>query len=101
MDGGVPIWKIILEHAPSAKNYRFGHHGSVVERCISWGEEELLTFLLEKGAQVEREGGMPALRRAELYHASEGVKAVLRKHGARTEWTDSENEGEVEGKDEE
>jgi hypothetical protein len=99
IDGGVPIWKIILEHAPSAKNYRFGHYGSVVERCIMWGEEELLTFLLENGAQVEREGGIPALKRAELCDASEGIKAVLRKHGARTEWTDSE--AEEDEKDEE
>jgi len=48
---------------------------------------------------VEREGGMPALRRAELYDASEGIKAVLRKHGARTEWTDSGNEDEENGDD--
>jgi len=92
IDGGVPIWNVILEHRPEAKNQRFGHYGTVVERCVMDGEEELLTFLLEKGARVEREGGIPVLRRAELCGASENIKAVLRKHGARTEWRDSEDE---------
>ncbi|MCJ1267961.1 hypothetical protein MMC22_007847 [Lobaria immixta] len=54
--GSVPIWRIILAHEPTAKNRRFGHYGTVVERCVMGEKKELLEYLLGEGARVEMTG---------------------------------------------
>ena len=85
----VPIWRIILEHEPMAKNMRFGHHGTVVERCVQGHKKELLEYLLTEGARVEQTG-RPILLRAKVCGASEEIKELLIRYGATTDLPDKE-----------
>lgn len=85
----VPIWRIILAHKPTAKNRRFGHFGTVVERCVMDGEKELLEYLLGEGARVELMGGRVLLR-AEVCGADEEIKELLVRYGARQDFSDEE-----------
>ena len=85
----VPIWRIILAHEPTAKNRRFGHFGTVVERCVMQGEKELLEYLLSQGARVELTGRR-ILSRAEVCGADEEIKEILVRYGARQDFSDEE-----------
>ena len=67
---------MILEHEPTAKNKRFGHYGTVIERCVMGDKKELLEFLLGEGAGVEITG-RPILLRAQVCGASEDIKELL------------------------
>lgn len=90
----VPVWRIILAHEPGAKDHRFGHFGTVVERCVSWNMKELLRYLLGEGAKVEQWRGKPILLRAEIFEADEEIKEMLVRYGARTDFADEvESEG--------
>lgn len=85
----IPIWRIILDHEPAAKNRRFGHYGTVVERCVVGDKKELLEYLLGEGARVELPG-RPILLRAQVCEASEAIKELLIKHGATTDFAEEE-----------
>lgn len=87
--GSVPIWRIILSHEPMAKNRRFGHYGTVVERCVTGAKTELLAFLLQEGARVEMTG-RPILLRAKVCGASEEIRELLVRYGATTDFEDEE-----------
>lgn len=90
LDGGsVLIWRIILAHRPEAKNQRFGHFGTVIERCVIEGKMELLEYLLAEGATVEMPG-RPILLRARLCGASEEMKELLVRYGATTDFEEEE-----------
>lgn len=91
--GSIPIWRIILEHRPDAKNQRFGHFGTVVERCVANGKSDLLKYLLAEGARVEQTG-RPILIRAKVWLASEEIKETLAKYGAKTDFSEEELEEE-------
>ncbi|MCJ1348807.1 hypothetical protein MMC31_007040, partial [Peltigera leucophlebia] len=84
--GSVPIWRIILAHEPTAKDRRFGHYGTVVERCVMGKKKELLEYLLGEGARVER----PILLRAKACGASEEIRELLVRYGATTDLPDDE-----------
>ena len=90
--GSIPIWRLILEHEPSAKDHRFGHFGIVVDRCVFNGDKDLLEFLLAEGARVE-ETGRRILVRAEVCGASQEIKDLLLRYGARKDFNE---DGEVE-----
>ena len=54
MDGGVSVWKIILEHNPLWKDHEFkAHRGCVLEHVVRFEHTELLEFLLREGADAE------------------------------------------------
>jgi hypothetical protein len=89
--GSIPIWRIILAHRPEAKDQRFGHYGTVVERCVIGGERVLLEYLLAEGARVEATG-RPILLRARLCGASEEIKELLVRYGARPVSKEEEEE---------
>ncbi|KAK3177882.1 hypothetical protein OEA41_000014 [Lepraria neglecta] len=87
--GSVPIWRIILAHEPTAKNRRFSHYGTVVERCVVEGKKELLEYLLGEGARVEGTG-RPILLRPEVCGADEEIKEVLVRYWARKDFANEE-----------
>ncbi|KAL8646292.1 MAG: hypothetical protein Q9226_006926, partial [Calogaya cf. arnoldii] len=85
--GGVPIWKIILEKEPSWKDYEFSeYHGCVLEKVL-WmeqrtegsAERDLLQFLLEEGADTDREGD-PILETFRCMGASKEIMDLVRKY---------------------
>ena len=80
----VAVWRTILAHEPRAKNHRFGHHGTVIEMCVSSRQKELLRYLLGEGARVEL--GKSVLLRAEFFEADEEIKDMLVQYGARTDF---------------
>ena len=82
----VPIWRTILTYEPGAKNHRFGHHGTVIEMCVSSNNKELLRYLLGEGARVEL--GKSVLLRAEFFEADEEIKDMLVRYGARTDFAE-------------
>lgn len=82
----IPVWRTILAHEPRAKNHRFGHHGTVIESCVSGKKKELLRYLLSEGAQVEL--GKSVLLRAEFFEADEEIKDMLVQYGARTDFAE-------------
>ena len=73
---------------------RFGHYGTVVERCVQGHKKELLEYLLAEGARVEQTG-RPILVRAKVCGASEEIKELLIRYGATTDLPDEE-EAELE-----
>ena len=90
-DANVPIWRIILAHKPGAKDRHFGHHGTVVERCVQSGYIELLKYLLGEGARVERTD-KPIMLRAMVCEASEEMKELLIRYGATTNFSEEQAE---------
>ena len=87
LDGDcIPVWRAILAHDPEAKNHRFGHHGTVIEMCMSSKQKELLRYLLGEGARVEL--GKSVLLRAEFFEADEEIKDMLVQYGARTDFAE-------------
>lgn len=57
IQGGVQIWKIILEHDERWKNYGFsGHRGCTLEQVLQYGSIGLLGRLLKEGADTDRVG---------------------------------------------
>ena len=82
----VPIWRTILTYEPGAKNHRFGHHGTVIDMCVSSNKKELLQYLLGEGARVEL--GKSVLLRAEFFEADEEIKDMLVRYGARTDFAE-------------
>ena len=71
---------------------RFGHYGTVVERCVQGHKKELLEYLLAEGARVEQTG-RPILLRAKVCGASEEIKELLIRYGATTDVPDEEMVG--------
>ena len=59
MQGGVSIWKIILEQNPLWKDHEFkGHRGCVLEHVVRFEHTELLEFLLREGADADPVAGI-------------------------------------------
>ena len=57
IDGGVQIWKIILEHDVRWKDHDFsGHRGCTLEQVVEYGSLDLLEMLLREGADTNRAG---------------------------------------------
>ena len=62
--GGVPIWKVLLEHNAGWKDHEFaGHRGVVLKIAAQYGSKDLLEFLLKEGADLDgcSEPGLLAL----------------------------------------
>ena len=49
LDGGVEIWKAILDHSPKLINYTFGHVGNLVTIAVTGKDVPLLKLFLDKG----------------------------------------------------
>ena len=80
MDGGVEIWKIILENDPGWKDHEFsGHRGCVLEVVVELGKKSLLEFLLQQGADTDRAGD-PVLELARARRAEPRMLDLIRKY---------------------
>ena len=80
IEGGVDIWKIILDHDPHWKDHEFGAHKDyVLERVVEYEEKELLEFLLKEGADTDREGA-PVLEEARLRGADSETLELIKKY---------------------
>ncbi|KAL8662729.1 MAG: hypothetical protein Q9168_008211 [Polycauliona sp. 1 TL-2023] len=49
LDGGVEIWKAIIDHKPELINYDFGHNGHPLAMAAMINNAPLLRFFLETG----------------------------------------------------
>ena len=57
IDGGVQIWKIILEHDVRLRDHEFsGHRGCTLEQVVEYESMDLLEMLLKEGADTDRAG---------------------------------------------
>lgn len=82
MDGGVEIWRIILEHDPRWKDHEFSRHqGCVLEMDIKLQEPVILDFLLQQGADTDRAGD-PVLEMARSMRAPPEIIELIRKYSA-------------------
>lgn len=80
MDGGVGIWKIIVDHDPRWKDHEFsGHQGCVLEFAVDLGKKELLEFLLREGADTIRAGD-PVLKLARMRGAASEMLELIKKY---------------------
>lgn len=80
MDGGIDIWRIILEHDPKWKDYEFsGHRGCVLEIAIDLQKPVILEFLLQQGADTDRAGD-PVVELARARKAGPEILDLLRKY---------------------
>ncbi|KAL2046381.1 hypothetical protein N7G274_001828 [Stereocaulon virgatum] len=80
IDGGVGIWKIILEHHPSWKNHEFsGHKGCVLEFALELRNKDVLEFLLREGADTDRAGD-PLLELARRRGAESEILELIKKY---------------------
>jgi len=80
LDGGVEIWKIILEHDPRWKDHEFsGHRGYVLELLVDLKKPILLEFLLQEGADTDRAGD-PVLDMAKARRASPEILELIKKY---------------------
>ena len=80
IEGGVPIWEVILESDPRWKDAEFhGHHGCVLEQVLRYGTKELLEYLLKAGADAERTGA-PVLDCAKAMKMSPDILEVLERY---------------------
>ena len=80
MDGGVEIWKVILEHDAGWKDHEFSRHrGCVLEVVIELEKKPLLEFLLQHGADTDRAGD-PIMESAEARRASPEMIELIKKY---------------------
>lgn len=80
LDGGVDIWKVILEYDPRWKDHEFsGHCGCVLEFLIERKNTALLEFLLRQGADTERAGD-PVLDLAKARRAGPEILELIKKY---------------------
>ena len=49
LEGGVEIWKAILEHSPELIEYDFGEKGDLISMAVLMNNVPLLTFFLANG----------------------------------------------------
>ncbi|KAI9688251.1 MAG: hypothetical protein M1822_001757 [Bathelium mastoideum] len=83
-EGGVDIWKVILQLNHSLVNWEFGHSGNTVGFAVQRGDPSLLDFFLSEGADVEHShvAYKPVLPFAKDIGASQEVIDLLLKYGA-------------------
>ena len=80
IEGGVGIWKIILDHDPHWKDHEFKcHRGYVMELVIECKHTELLELLLREGADTDW-GGAPLLEAARIRGADSEMMEVIKKY---------------------
>lgn len=80
MDGGLSIWKIILEHDARWKDYEFSrHYGCVLEIVVEFGKIDLLEMLLREGADTDRAGD-PVLELARVRGAGREMLELIKKY---------------------
>lgn len=81
MQGGVGIWRVILDYYPAWKDAEFaGHHGCVLEFLVDRDKKELIEFLLQEGLDTDRAGD-PVLELARRRGAGKEVLDLIRKYG--------------------
>ncbi|KAI9818377.1 MAG: hypothetical protein M1827_000435 [Pycnora praestabilis] len=88
INGGIEIWKIINEHNRHVMNRSWGHHGDVVHHVVKNNNVPLLAYLLDEGAEVEREDS-PILQYTKHAGSSQEIVDLLVKHGANVNWEES------------
>ncbi|KAI4161645.1 MAG: hypothetical protein LQ342_004653 [Letrouitia transgressa] len=84
LDGGVPIWEILLEKDEGIKDLRLGHRGRVVELCARYDKPDVLKFLLQRGAEIDGEGmDLHMLARANIL--GEKMREVFNEWGIKVD----------------
>lgn len=82
MDGGVEIWRVILEHDSKWKDYEFSkHQGCVLEVAIRLKKLAILEFLLQQNADTDRAGD-PLLECAVARRADIKILDLIKKYSA-------------------
>ncbi|KAI4209764.1 MAG: hypothetical protein LQ351_007360, partial [Letrouitia transgressa] len=97
LDGGVPIWDVLLEKDEGIKDLRLGHRGRVVELCVRYDKPDVLEFLFQRGAEIDGEG-MDLHMLARVKMLGEKTREVLNEWGIKVdEWSDEESQKNPEG----
>ena len=80
MEGGVSIWKIVLEHDSRWMDHEFtAHRECVLEFVLKDNRMELLEFLLKEGADTDRAGD-PVLEMVRLHRADCETMELVKKY---------------------
>ena len=88
LEGGVEIWKAILDHSPELINYDFGEKGDLISMAVLMNNVPLLTFFLVNGLDPNKSHYFtkPIIEVATTYSAiKREILDLLVQHGATRE----------------
>ena len=88
LEGGVGIWKVILDHNPDFINWDFGEKGDLIAMTALMNNVSLLAYFLDKGLDPNRSQFflMPTLKAAiNMPHIKREIIDLLIEYGATME----------------